>query len=109
MTRASLSVVLAVAICSSISAAQAAPKVPFHPQYSIEELAKAIALASKEINAPPPKTMFKKVSDGLSLVAAPVGSLSVLIGTYVGICHWYHWYEWCDRGTNDRHHDHDHE
>src|SRR6266404_3833273 len=113
MTRASLSVVLAVALCTGWSTAQAAPpKLQLHPD-TIKALGEAWALAAKEARtAPPPKTetpsLWVKANNGLKLAADTVTRLTVLVGAPVGLCHWYHWYEWCDsKDSNDHHHDHE--
>ena len=114
MIRASLSVALAVALCTGWSTAQAAPaiKIKLNPD-TIEAFAKAVALAAKEARtAPPSKTetpsLWVKANNGLKLAADTVTRLTVLVGAPVGLCHWYHWYEWCDsKDSNDHHHDHE--
>jgi hypothetical protein len=108
--RKSLSVVLALAICTGWSTAQAAGRL--HPK-DIEAIGKAVALAHKAINAPPPETMFKRASEGFGFVTDSLGKLALFAGltnTSVDICTWYHWYEWCDKTTHtSNHRPHDHE
>jgi hypothetical protein len=104
-----LSIVLAMALCTGWSTAQAAPKIPFHHQYSIEDLAKAIALANKEINTPPPKTIWIKTKEKVADAAGFVTSVYVLVRVPVDICRWSHLYEWCAEDSNDNHHPYDHE
>jgi hypothetical protein len=86
-----LSVVLALALCTGWSTAQAAQRL--HPD-TIKALAEAIALASKEVLAAPPSkldtpSLFVKVNDGLKLAAETVKSLAILVGVPVVACHWY--------------------
>lgn len=100
-----LSIVLAMALCIGWSTAQASPKIPFHRHYSIEDLAKAIALANKEINTPPPKSIWIRTKEGVADAARFVTSGYVLVRVPVDICRWSHLYEWCAKDSNDNHHD----
>ena len=90
-----LSVVLALALCTGWSTAQAAPRP--HPD-TIKALAEAIVLASKEVHtAPPFKTptpsLFVKVREGMKSAAEAVTSFTLLASVPVNVCRWY---EPCD-------------
>jgi len=102
-----LSVVLALAVCTGWSTAQAAKTIQFHPD-TIKALAEAIASASKEV-PPPPKPLLKKVDAGLKFAADSVTRLTIIVGPPLGLCHLYHWYGWCDETAHTNDHQHDHE
>jgi hypothetical protein len=105
-----LSVVLAMALCTGWSTAQAANRIQLS-EHAAEQLIELLTAASKESHTtPPPKTLFKKANEGFGFVTDTVGRVAILAGTSVGICTWYHWYEWCDQTAhNNDHRPHDHE
>jgi hypothetical protein len=95
MTRA-LSVVLAVALCTGWSTAQAAPpKLQLHPD-TIKALAEAWAAASKESHTPP--SFYVKAKEGIADAAGIIKNLGLIFGVPSGFCYYY---EPCNKTATD--------
>jgi len=94
MTRA-LCVVLAVALCTGWSTAQAVPpKLQLHPG-TIKGLAKAMASANKEGHTPP-SSLYAKAKEGIKSAAETVTGLTIITSVPVNLCRWY---PWCDNAA----------